>query len=91
VPWPILITRIADEVACVVADRIEAGRPAPASGRAAERSSLGERPGHVLRGAFNHSSSFVQRRRPAPLRTAIAIARRWPTMTTRRLPRVTAV
>jgi hypothetical protein len=46
---------------------------------------------HVLGGVFIHSPSFVQRRRPAPLRTAIAIARRWPTMTTRRLPRVTAV
>lgn len=43
------------------------------------------------RSAFNHSSSFVQRLRPAPLLTAIANARRWPTMTTSRFPRVTAV
>jgi hypothetical protein len=39
----------------------------------------------------SHSRSFVHLLRPPPLRTAIAITRRCPTMTTRRLPRVTAV
>jgi hypothetical protein len=39
----------------------------------------------------SQSSSFDQRRRPEMLRTAIATAFFWPTMTTSRLPRVTPV
>ena len=40
---------------------------------------------------FIHSRSFDQRLRPDAALTAIAIALRWPTRTTRRLPRVTPV
>jgi hypothetical protein len=40
---------------------------------------------------FSHSRSFDQRRRPETLRTAMATAFFWPTRTTSRLPRVTAV
>jgi hypothetical protein len=40
---------------------------------------------------LNHSLSFDHRRRPKTLRTAIAMALRWPTSTTSRLPRVTPV
>jgi hypothetical protein len=39
----------------------------------------------------SHSSSFDHRRRPEMLRTAIATAFFWPTITTSRLPRVTPV
>ena len=41
--------------------------------------------------ALSRSPSLVQRRRPEAWRTASARARRWPTSTTRRLPRVSAV
>ena len=40
---------------------------------------------------FIHSRSFDQRLRPDPALTAMATALRWPTRTTRRLPRVTPV
>jgi hypothetical protein len=39
----------------------------------------------------SHSLSLDQRRPASPPRTAIASARRWPTTTTSRLPRVTPV
>lgn len=39
----------------------------------------------------NHSRNFDQRSRPAALRTAIAIALRLPTSTTKRFPRVMPV
>ena len=39
----------------------------------------------------SHSPSLDQRRRALPFFTAIASARRWPTSTTSRLPRVTPV
>ena len=42
-------------------------------------------------GGASNSLSFDHRRPASPPRTAIASARFWPTTTTSRLPRVTAV
>src|SRR5271166_2472640 len=78
-----------------VSERVHNGRPAPLGpvrlrGTVyCHKDACG--PGVTIDAAQSHSFNFDHRRRPDTLCTAMAIAFRWPTSTTSRLPRVTPV
>jgi hypothetical protein len=88
--YPFFLPNFSSEVlAPWFADRTKETRPK--RGLIRLHSALNEFVGPAGAPWRSHSSSLDHRRRPEILRTAIATAFFWPTMTTSRLPRVTPV
>jgi hypothetical protein len=88
--YPFFLPTFSSEVlAPWFADRTKETRPK--RGLIRLHSALNEFVGPAGAPSRSHSSSLDHRRRPEMLRTAIATAFFWPTITTSRLPRVTPV